>query len=393
MRVRNKHIRALLALALLALVMPAPAGHAAAGRVKLTILSSPQSPPVKVWIDNQAMGETPLAIAGVSEGRHQIRVSRQGGAFERTVLLKAGPEVILIANFLTNDFDVKNRADLKYEPLQIKKTTVMITSSRLEPTPTQAMAPAPKAPAPAAPAAPKPAPPAVPAPAPAPAPKPEAAKPATAPHEPEEEQEGDASGPTEAAVPECEPGQWCAEPAEAEMGPPAPPDVLKNLELKKQEQERALAQEQARQKAEAEQKPPPAPAAAPAPAEPKKPAPPCVARPAAGCAAQGSDVRGTVNNYYCSLAHHDFERAYKLWSTTHDLAWFLNVSKSFCAVSDYRIEGFQAVTRDPDQAEATYVVTLLGQNGAAMESWSMRAILIKAGGQWKIRSVAGRPAP
>ncbi|HUT52100.1 MAG TPA: PEGA domain-containing protein [bacterium] len=398
---------------LLALCVLALAAEAAdPGRVKLTIQASPQSPPVKVWIDDKQMGETPLTIPGIAEGRHLIRVSRQGGSFERTVLIKSGREVILVANFLTNDFIVKNRDDLSYEPLQVKKTTVMITSSRTVPAASQpkeapsgspppkpsAASPAPAAPAaPAAPEkeAPKPAPP-------APAPKPAAEKPhetVAPPEQAEAEMAGD-TGSVENPASECEPGQWCADPAEGEMGPPVPPEVRKNLELKKQEEERGIALEQARQQAEeearkkAEQDSKKPKETTPAPSQPapeKKTAPPCGARPGAGaCASFGSDVRGVVNAYYCSLANHDFERAYILWSTSRDLAWFYNVSKSFCPVYDYRIEGFQAVNTDMDKAEATYVVSLLDQNGASIESWDMRTILIKRGGQWRIRSVSGR---
>lgn len=418
-------------------------GALAQGKTGLVITANPPAPEAKVWIDGQPRGSTPLKLDNVAPGKYMIRVSRQGGAIEKTVLVKSGREVTLVANFITNQFVVKNRQDLDYEPLLGNKTTVTITSSRLEP---EAAPPVVK-PETSAPA---------PEPKPAPEPRPPVVKPVAAPPKPPEEK------PAAAPATECRPEEWCAEPNEGEMGPPVPPEIQKNLDQKKlaeqarlqaeeqarkqaeeelarkaQEEEklkadeaarlkaeelaRKKAEEQARLQAEEETKKKAeearkkaleearnkaleearrnlpmeagntAAAPPPKPEEPKKPSPPCMARPGAeSCATFGADVKGVLNSYYCYLAHHNFERAFRIWTTSRDLTWFYSVSKTFCQVYDYRIEGFQLLSANAERAEVSYVVDLLDQNGAAIEAWDLHVVFLKKGGDWKLRSVSGR---
>jgi hypothetical protein len=401
---------------------------------RLEISSNPRNPAASVWIDGQPMDETPLSLPYLKAGTHTVRVARHGSAIERRVLLKPGAEVELVADFLTNEIRVTNRNQLGYEPV-IGKNVLEFTSTRIKPAPPVADAPKePDKPEPGKTAQAEP--PARPektpeSPPEKPAPKPEDKVPATGaePPGPVEPPTGEKDAGPRMEAPsgvrdqdtaedksaksfECVPGEWCPQPEQGQMGPPVPPETMERIRLTRLEEEAArVAREEAERKAREEERKAREEAeraareeaARAAEKERKKqeppretrapvtgPRPPCARKSgAAACATYGEGIRDVVYKYYCLLANNDFEKAFTLWYTDRDLAWFYKASKSFCGVHDYQIRGFQVTETATGRVDATYVVDLKDSRGQTMESWQMRTVLVRRAGAWRIRTVSG----
>jgi len=332
---KKQGLSLLLAAAFLALC---PMGAGAEDTVRLEIRSFPEKPPARVWIDGNAMEPTPLSLPYFKPGRHMIRVSRLGIAIEREVLIRPGREVILLADFIKNDFRVENEKMLGYKPL-VGNVKVIITSTDAEP------------------AAPKPPPTTEPAPR---------VKP-----------------PTEKTPPE--PAPLVPRPTAPEKtkqeyyGPPAP--------------EKYLHPEKPEPELKPEPEPPPAvPPPTPKPPTPAPPPPkhPCPRLGAKDCANYPPGVRGAVYTYYCRLVNNDFDQAYAMRVPVNDLAWFYQVASSFCGLDDFEIRGFETRKIGDNTASAHFVVDLKNASGRTVESWQMELVMVNQAGTWLVKSTAGK---
>lgn len=326
-----------------------PMGAASEETVRLEIKSFPEKPPARVWIDGSAMEPTPLSLPYFKPGQRTIRVSRLGIAIEREVLIRPGKEVILVADFIKNDFRVENEKVLGYKPL-VGNVKVIITSTDAEPD-------APKPP---------------PVTEPAPLVKPTPEKPAPQPATPE-------PTPTAPLVPSAP----APEKTKQEYyGPPAP--------------EKYLHPEKPKTEPEPQPQPEPTPLIPPPKPEPPTPAPtpkhPCPQIGAKDCANYPTGVRGAVYTYYCRLVNNDFDRAYAMRVPVNDLAWFYRVASSFCGLADFEIRGFETRKIGDNSASAHFVVDLKNASGRTVESWQMELVLVNQHGTWLIKSTAGKKA-
>ncbi len=381
-----------------------------AGSVKIS--SNPSTPAANVYIDGNKINETPADIKNLAPGVHTIRVTREGTAIEKRVLIKAGTSLELVADFLKPGLVVQNQNAIGYDPIREKAKLTFgpagVEPKAPEPTPVEKIS--------------TPAEPPVTAP-PFPA-EPAKEPPAAEKHErtftPEGEKKPEPDGKVEnepatdiapgasaeKPAPEPEivlPEGWSPIPPPGKMGPPIPPAIKEKLEMMRMAKASAATGDTAG---------PPQPAdgrttvtfsaagKTEKPAEPIKPAeekkpettatPPCRATGrASSCAEYNTGIRGAVYAYYCFLAENDFDAAYDMRVTSRDKAWFYNVSKTFCNVYGFNVRGFATESSTGTEAVVTYHVDLLSEMDQVIETWSMKTSLVKRGGQWKILSTAG----
>ncbi len=118
---------------LLAGALLAAAWTGAADQASLEVRAATGKTTANVWIDQSYAGEAPVS-QNLSAGVYRLRVCRRGCAIQRQVLLKQGCKVVIQADFEQNKIEVENIKELDYQPL-MGKTEVLLTSTRVEPSP------------------------------------------------------------------------------------------------------------------------------------------------------------------------------------------------------------------------------------------------------------------
>jgi hypothetical protein len=334
------------------------------GSVKVTAPGS-----AKVWIDDKPVSGS----ASLPEGTHTIKVVKEGASsgLMRTVVVKPKANLDVAVDFEKKAINVKNAAALGYTPTEGATVNLITLPKESE----------------------------------APAEKPGAAAGA----EPEKGKAGPAEGPSNYRA--CAPGEWCPEPVENEVGPPAPPGKDKHPvagpgekpgpitppEIKPETKPGATAEKkpepvETKPETEPVKKPPEIKKEPLAGSTVKKPvAAPCKLKGSADtCAYYGGrdDVRETLFTYYCNLANHDLDAAYKYWTTdpTRDAGWFYESSANFCKVEDYRIQNLDISKPSESQAKATYTLELLDGRGQIIEIRKMTAVLNRKTDVWSIKT-------
>ncbi len=351
--------------------------------VKLEILAFPEKPPAAVWIDSVEMHATPYPLPDFRPGVHRIKVSRKGIGLERRVLLKASTHVILVADFIKHEIEVKNQDSLSYDPLQ-GETRIIIKPSRNK-------RPAKQRPSPGT--------------------KDETGVDKNRPPETEKtdkpevhKKRGQASGPP------VKPGQ-----AEPKTAPPAPqisknedyfgpPVPSKYREAPSNETKEPSAGETPAEPAEEsaetgeensgrQEEPDPEETKPPEKEQPgsESYAHPCPPEGDIQCNRWKADtIRGVVYKYYCMLINNDFDEAYNYWSTGKTRGWFYGAAQKFCSIHGFAIRGFEAGRDSETKARTMYIVDLKDRDGTIIETWKMETSLVKKGSIWMITSTEGK---
>jgi|GEM_PF-3689975 len=339
--------------------------------MKLEIRAFPENPPAEVEINSVAMLPTPCPLEYFRPGVYTVRVSRKGTILERRVLLKADTHVILVADFLKREIEVKNREDLNYNPLQAKTDIIISPTSEKKSSPSRNTVPQPSQPVETA-------------------VKDRNTEIKKAPKSrPAIEESGE--------KPVKEKPKPLVSSADEFFGPPVP-EKYRHAE-KKSDKEVANNEAQpgpAKGPETPEEKK--APETAPAKVSPdKKEGPPqkyphpCPPKKEVDCSEWDSTtMRGAVYNYYCLLIGNDFNEAYNYWITDRTPGWFYGAAQKFCSIHDFDIRGFEARRETETTGQAKYVVDLKERDGTVLETWKMETSLEKKDSLWMITSTRGK---